>query len=76
MAIDIAGIQAALKDFKIDGWLLYDFQGGNPIARKVVCWQEGVLLTRRWWYWIPQAGEPTRLHSVIEPTHLDFIPGK
>ncbi|MDD5543257.1 MAG: M24 family metallopeptidase [Acidobacteriia bacterium] len=76
MAIDIAGIQAALKDLKIDGWLLYDFHGGNPIARKVVGWREGILLTRRWWYWIPQSGEPTRLHSVIEPTHLDFIPGK
>jgi Xaa-Pro aminopeptidase len=76
MSIDVAGIQAALKEFRVDGWLMYDFQGGNPIARKVVGFQEGTMLTRRWWYWIPQTGEPTRLHSVIEPTNLDFLPGK
>jgi Xaa-Pro aminopeptidase len=76
MSIDIAGIQAALKDYKIDGWLMYDFQGGNPIARKVVGWKEGTMLTRRWWFWIPPSGEPVRLHSVIEPTNLDFLPGK
>ncbi len=76
MSIDISGIQAALKDHKIDGWLMYDFQGGNPIARKVVGWKEGTMLTRRWWLWIPQSGEPVRLHSVIEPTNLDFLPGR
>ncbi|MGB7624125.1 MAG: aminopeptidase P family protein, partial [Terriglobia bacterium] len=76
MSIDISGIQAALKDYKIDGWLMYDFQGGNPIARKVVGWKEGTMLTRRWWLWIPQSGEPVRLHSVIEPTNLDFLPGR
>ncbi len=76
MSIDIAGIQAALKDLHIDGWLMYDFQGGNPIARKVVGWREGTMLTRRWWFWIPREGEPVRLHSVIEPTNLDFLPGR
>ena len=35
MGLDIAGIQAALTEDAIDGWLLFDFKGSNPIARKV-----------------------------------------
>src|SRR5207245_6223265 len=34
--MDLAGIQAALREQRIDGWLLYDFRGRNPIARAVI----------------------------------------
>ena len=33
MALDIAAVQAALAEDGLDGWLLYDFHGSNPIAR-------------------------------------------
>ena len=35
MALDIAAVQAALADDGLDGWLLYDFHGVNPIARSL-----------------------------------------
>jgi hypothetical protein len=31
-AAKVAPIQAAIKKAGIDGWLLYDFRGMNPIA--------------------------------------------
>ena len=62
-AIDIAGIQAALAADGVDGWLLYDFRGLNPIAAGVarVNEQGGHLATRRWYYLIPASGEPRGL---------------
>lgn len=29
-------IQAKLKEFGLDGWLLYDFRFCNPLARRVL----------------------------------------
>ena len=34
--MDVPAIQAALAEQGIDGWLLYDFRGSNPIARAVI----------------------------------------
>ena len=48
-AIDIPAVQAALRADGLDGWLLYDFRGLNPIAAEVtaVARQGGHLATRR-----------------------------
>ena len=35
MSLDISAIQEALSDDGLDGWLLYDFHGSNPIAVKL-----------------------------------------
>jgi Xaa-Pro dipeptidase len=59
----------------VDGWLLYDFHGSNPIAQKLV----GVLgthTTRRWYYWVPATGAPVKLVHAIEPAVLDEVPGE
>src|SRR5215510_9819846 len=61
----ISEVQEQLEKAKIDGWLLYDFQGLNPIARKLVGVQ-GRLITRRWFYWIPSIGSPVVLCHRIE----------
>ncbi|MCI0628724.1 MAG: M24 family metallopeptidase [Acidobacteria bacterium] len=63
--IDIREVQDQLSQAHIDGWLLYDFQGLNPIAKKLVGLQGG-MLTRRWYYWIPKQGEPCVLCHRIE----------
>jgi Xaa-Pro aminopeptidase len=63
--IDIREVQEQLRQANLDGWLLYDFQGLNPIAKKLVGLQAG-MLTRRWYYWIPQQGEPCVLCNKIE----------
>ena len=33
MPLSIPAVQRALKEDGLDGWLLYDFHGSNPIAR-------------------------------------------
>ncbi len=75
MALDIPAVQKSLADDGLDGWLLYDFHGSNPIARKLA----GVgdrHTTRRWYYFIPRAGAPAKLVHAIEPGVLDDMPGE
>ncbi len=74
--MDITAIQGALAEQQLDGWLLYDFRGSNPIARNIVGFDEHRMATRRWFYLIPRAGEPVAILHVIEPHVLDGAPGK
>ena len=75
--LDIAAVQAALAADGLDGWLLYDFRGINPIAADVtaVNKQGGHLATRRWYYLIPAKGEPRALVHAIEKHSLAHLPG-
>ncbi len=75
--LDVAAIQAALRAEGIDGWLLYDFHGLNPIATDLtgVGRQDGHLATRRWYYLIPASGEPRGLVHAIERQTLEHLPG-
>jgi Xaa-Pro dipeptidase len=70
-------VQAALAADGIDGWLLYDFRGLNPLAGDVtgVGRQGGHLATRRWYYLIPATGEPRGLVHKIEKNSLRHLPG-
>ena len=76
--LDLAAVRAALKAEGLDGWLLYDFRGINPIAADVtgVARQGGHLATRRWYYLIPAVGEPRALVHAIEPHALAHLPGQ
>jgi Xaa-Pro aminopeptidase len=76
--IDVAAVQSALAADGIDGWLLYDFRGLNPIAADVtaVARQGGHLATRRWYYLIPATGEPRGLVHAIERDSLAHLPGQ
>ncbi len=60
----------------IDGWLLFDFRGSNPIALRKMGLSPDAHLTRRLFYYIPTTGEPTKLVHRIEAHHLDHLPGK
>src|SRR6478752_4492366 len=75
--LDVAAVQAALVAEGVDGWLLYDFHGLNPIASAVtaVDRQGGHLATRRWYYLIPATGEPRGLVHAIESHSLAHLPG-
>ena len=68
----ISEIQKQLAKNGIDGWLLYDFQGLNPIAKRLLN-LKSALLTRRWYCWIPQAGEPKILCHQIEQASFDAL---
>jgi Xaa-Pro dipeptidase len=77
MALDIPAIQRALRDSRLDGWLLYDFHGSNPIASRLTGVDRGAhLTTRRWYYLIPSEGEPRALVHAIERHNLDALPGR
>ena len=63
---DISAIQALLAESGIDGWLLFDFRGANPIAARIAGLPADGVFSRRWAYWIPAAGEPQWLVHAIE----------
>jgi Xaa-Pro dipeptidase len=76
-SLDFDAVRAALQADGLDGWLLYDFHGINPIASDVtgVGRQGGHLATRRWYYLVPASGEPRGLVHSIEPDSLAHLPG-
>ena len=76
MPIEIGAVQKALKADGLDAWLLYDFHGSNPVSYRLAGMGEaGHLATRRWFYLIPQSGEPHALVHAIERSNLDHLPG-
>ena len=53
---DLAAIQRSLREFGIDGWLLYDFRASNVLARRVLDMEARPAGSRRFLYMIPVAG--------------------
>ena len=77
VALDIPAVQRALRTDGLDGWLLYDFHGSNPIAGRLAgLTGGGHMTTRRWFYLIPAAGEPRGVVHAIERHNLDRLPGE
>ena len=74
--VDILLIQKAIRRSGIAGWLLYDFRGQNPLARRIVQFPMGGHVTRRWLYFIPAEGQPRKLVHRIETGVLDHLPGE
>lgn len=76
MALDVAAVQRALRADHLDGWLLYDFHGSNPIASGLAGLTRGPqMTTRRWYYLIPAEGDPRGVVHAIERHNLDALPG-
>ncbi len=77
MPFDVAAVQQSLKAEGLDGWLLYDFHGSNPIAARLLGTTNGAkMTTRRWFYLVPATGEPRGLVHAIERRTLDALPGE
>jgi Xaa-Pro aminopeptidase len=77
MPLPIEAVQQALRDEKLDGWLLYDFHGSNPIAARLSgLAASGKMATRRWYYLVPATGAPRGLVHAIERHNLDELPGE
>ena len=60
----LARIQRALTEAGLDGWLIYDFRGLNPVAAAMLG-IEG-MATRRIFALIPATGMPTAITHAIE----------
>lgn len=73
---ELTKVQAALEQFSLDGWLLYDFRGSNVLARRILDIPEDAMGSRRFFYFIPKAGQPTKLVHRIESEALDHLPGE
>jgi len=74
--MNLAEIQKALVNSELDGWLLFDFHGLNPIATRVAGLGGAHMMTRRWFGLVPSKGEPVWLHSAIEAHVFTDLPGK
>ena len=73
---DLNTIQKALSDYKLDGWLFYDFHGNDPIGKTILKMSLEEVQTRRWYYFIPVMGVPVKIVHSIEKAVLDHLPGK
>jgi Xaa-Pro dipeptidase len=72
----VAEIQKALQLAKLDGWLFYDFRGSDPLAARILKLGEHASGSRRWFYYIPAEGEPTKIVHSIERGKLDALSGR
>ena len=72
---DLQAVQAALREFGFDGWLLCDFRGSNVLARRILDLESKEITSRRFFYCVPAEGEPKKLVHRIETGVLDHLPG-
>ncbi|MBL9015733.1 MAG: aminopeptidase P family protein [Myxococcales bacterium] len=71
---DLTAIQGLLAVQRLDGWLMFDRDGGNPISARLVS-PEGHP-SRPWFYLIPAKGEALALVHTAEVRQFDHLPGK
>jgi Xaa-Pro aminopeptidase len=72
--LDERVLSEALRERGLDGWLVYDFHGVNPIAQRLL--SAHGMVTRRVFLWLPAVG-PAQLiaHNIDRPALGDF-PGE
>jgi Xaa-Pro aminopeptidase len=71
-----AELREALADAGADAWLLFEFHGLNPVARRVIGLPEGGLSTRRLFVLLPGEGDPVAVAHRIELQPLEDFPGR
>jgi Xaa-Pro dipeptidase len=73
--MNLDAIQSALRDQRLDGWLFFDHHYRDPLAYRILGLGDDLLVSRRWFYFIPAEGEPKKLVHRIESGRLDQLPG-
>lgn len=71
---DLPAVQGLLAVQRLDAWLLYDRDGQNPIAVRLV--KPDGRPQRPWFYLIPAKGEPTALMHTSEARNFEHLAGK
>jgi Xaa-Pro aminopeptidase len=69
-------IREALREERLEGWLLYNFRGSNVFATRILDLPPHIIQTRRYFYFIPAHGSPKKLVHTIEQYNLDTLPGE
>jgi Xaa-Pro dipeptidase len=72
--IDFDQLSQTLREMEVDGWLIYDFHGSNPVAQRLVGYQG--MLTRRLFLWLPASGEPLCIAHTIDKNAVSGVPGR
>jgi len=62
--IDLQPAQAYMRENHMQGWLICDFRGSNPVLWQVLGQKKWT--TRRCFLWVPAAGEPAALVHVVD----------
>jgi Xaa-Pro aminopeptidase len=74
--VNLDAVQSQLAELGLDGWLLFDFHGLNPIVGRLL----GPIgfSSRRLWIYLPRTGKPVALVHKIElaPFGGDAFPGE
>ncbi len=73
---DLALLQTALRDFGIDGWLLYDFRGSNLLARRILDLDQKPVTTRRFFYLVPAQGRRASWSIASRPACSIICPAR
>ncbi len=71
---NLGAVQGLLAVQQLDGWLLYENRGQNPIADGLV--NPAGEPSRRWFYLIPAQGEPIALVHKVDLDSFRDIPGR
>ena len=71
--LDIVAAQGLLAVEGLDGWLLFDRDGQNPIGASLVAPHGHPH--RAWFYWIPAHGDPVALVHTSEQAAFANFPG-
>jgi Xaa-Pro aminopeptidase len=72
--LDLDEVRSTLESMGVDGWLLFDFHGVNPVTPQVL----GLtgMATRRLFVLIPREGEPVAVVHKIELQPMEGFPGR
>src|SRR6266550_3690472 len=70
-AESLPALQSALERAEVDGWLIYDFHGLNPVAVGML--ELPGMTTRRFFVYIPHEGQPVAItHAIEQGTWSDW----
>ena len=71
LSTKLRSAQEHLTSENIDGWLLYDYRGMNPIFADTV----GAItnVTRPCWLWVPVLGAPRLLVSYVDQGRFEHL---
>ncbi|MEN6450016.1 MAG: hypothetical protein ABFC96_05965 [Thermoguttaceae bacterium] len=73
--MNITDIQQAIRDNDGDGWLFFDIHRRDPIAYQILGLDIEKFTTRRWYYFVPREGTPTKLSHRVELGRISSLPG-
>lgn len=72
--VNLTDIQQTLTALNLDGWLLFDFRGLNPVTKRIL--GDYGMGSRRLFVLLPRVGQPIALVHKIELQPFEGFPGE